>query len=121
MQLLSFGFKYGSLQPIDSLFDVRFLKNPYFDKKLKDLTGLDKSVQDYILKDSTGQAMLDRLTAWHEWLLPEFYREGKSLFRIGIACTGGQHRSVTLVEKLYEVLKDKKLAHITLTKHHRDL
>ena len=56
--------------------------------------------------------MLDRLTAWHEWLLPEFYREGKSLFRIGIACTGGQHRSVTLVEKLYEVLKEKKLANI---------
>ena len=118
---ISYGFKYGVCLPVDSSFDVRFLKNPYFEPSLCYKTGLDKDVRDYVFSDANAVAMLDRLTAWHRWILPRYYEEGKHYLRIGIGCTGGQHRSVAMVEELSARLGSGHWNHIVIQKTHRDL
>lgn len=98
--IVSFGFKYGILRQADSIFDVRFLKNPYFSPALKDFTGLDQRIQDYVLGDSKTQEFLSHLMDFNLYVLPACYQEGKHYFRIGIGCTGGKHRSVVVAEEL---------------------
>ena len=118
---ISYGFKYGSCQPVDGQFDVRFLKNPYFEPSLRAKTGLDQEVRDYVFSDAHARAMLDKLTHWHRWILPRYYEEGKHYLRIGIGCTGGQHRSVSMVEELYKNLKNESPEHIKIQMTHREL
>ncbi|NRA43695.1 MAG: RNase adapter RapZ [Oligoflexales bacterium] len=121
VMLTSFGFKYGQCRPADSLFDVRFLKNPYFVPDLKDKTGLTQEVQDYVLMDENAEHLLQKLIDWHRWILPQYLNEGKHYFRVGIGCTGGRHRSVSIVEELYRALNTEPMEHIVVSKNHRDI
>ena len=121
VMISSFGFKYGPCHPVDSVFDVRFLKNPYFDPHLRSLTGISESVKDYIFKESDSQEFIQKLIDWHSWILPKYYDEGKHYFRIGIGCTGGQHRSVAIVEELHAHLNKASLGPFIINKSHRDL
>ena len=102
--ILSFGFKYGIPADSDLVFDVRFLPNPFYVDGLKHKTGQDQEVQDFVMQTETAQAFLEKLSDMVEFLLPNYVAEGKNQLVISIGCTGGQHRSVTLAQKLYERL-----------------
>lgn len=119
--ITSFGFKHGVARPIDSLFDVRFLNNPYFLPSLREKTGKDKDVADFLLANTETTEFLKRLIDWHLWVIPRYYRESKHYFRVGIGCTGGQHRSVFIAEELAKGVKESKLENIVVTAIHRDL
>ncbi|MDO5124077.1 MAG: RNase adapter RapZ [Eubacteriales bacterium] len=97
---LSFGFKYGIPMEADLLFDVRCLPNPYYIKELKELTGLDESVREYVLKFPETQEFVEKLISLLDYSLPLYRNEGKSELVIAIGCTGGKHRSVTLARLL---------------------
>ncbi len=96
----SFGFKKGL--PIDSdlVLDVRFLPNPYYDENLRELTGNDKAIHDYVFKWEESQLFYKKLCDMLDFLLPQYMREGKNMITIAIGCTGGRHRSVALVNQL---------------------
>ncbi|WP_082676298.1 RNase adapter RapZ [Shouchella shacheensis] len=100
VHFLSFGFKYGIPIDADLVFDVRFLPNPHYIGHLKPKTGLEKEVSSYVLKWKETQQFIEKLTDLLSYMLPHYKREGKSQLVIGIGCTGGQHRSVTLAEYL---------------------
>lgn len=102
--VLSFGFKYGIPGDADLVFDVRFLPNPYYVDMLKHLTGNDKLVQDYVMGFEVSNVFLDKLTDMLRFLIPNYIQEGKTQLIIGIGCTGGKHRSVTLANRLFERL-----------------
>lgn len=102
--VMSFGFKYGIPQDADLVFDVRFLPNPYYIDELKKQTGNDKPVQDYVMGFDVSHVFLNKLTDMVQFLLPNYVQEGKNQLIIGIGCTGGKHRSVTLANKLFESL-----------------
>lgn len=106
---MSFGFKHGTPGSIDLLFDVRCFKNPYWIKELKEKTGLDKEVQDYILSFKESTEFLDKVYDMVDFLIPIYIREGKRQLNVAFGCTGGHHRSVCFAEKLYEYLKNKDL------------
>ena len=114
--ILSFGFKHGIPADADLVFDVRFLPNPFYIDELKYKTGNDKEVQDYVMSFPEAHAFIDKLTDMVEFLIPNYIKEGKYQLVIGIGCTGGKHRSVTLANKLYERMKNRggygvKIAH----------
>jgi len=113
--LISFGFKYGSPQNVDLLFDVRFLPNPNFVPRLKPLTGTDKRVSKYIFRKSETKEFMKKIRDFMNFLIPLYIREGKSYLTIGIGCTGGNHRSPAIVEKLRNYLNkypvDVKVVH----------
>ena len=98
VHIFSFGFKYGSPIDADLLFDVRFLPNPYYVEKLRTLTGLDESVSSYVLKYAETKQFLEKFIDLLAFTLPYYQKEGKRQVVIGIGCTGGQHRSVTIAE-----------------------
>jgi len=100
VSLVSFGYKYGLPTDADLAFDCRFLPNPFFVEELRPKTGLDPAVADYVLDRDDTRELLDRLAGLLAFALPRFQREGKSYLTIAIGCTGGRHRSVTLVEEL---------------------
>lgn len=101
----SFGFKYGIILDGDLVFDVRFLPNPFYKDNLKSHTGLDADVQEYVLKFQQTQEFIGKLNDMVTYLLPYYIEEGKSQLVIGIGCTGGKHRSVTIATQLYNHLK----------------
>ena len=105
--LLSFGFKYGIPADADLVFDVRFLPNPYYLDALKQKTGNDKEVSDYVMQFSESEEFLDRLTDMLGFLIPNYVKEGKYQLVVAIGCTGGQHRSVTLANELYSRMKNQ--------------
>jgi UPF0042 nucleotide-binding protein len=121
VSLTSFGFKHGQYRPSDAIFDVRFLENPHFIPKLRPQTGKDPEVQAFIEKDPRTNELLARLLDWHLWLLPHYYNEGKHYYRVGIGCTGGQHRSVYVTEAIASALRASKLPNISIEVYHRDL
>ena len=96
----SFGYKFGIPHDTDMILDVRFLPNPYFISELREKSGLDSEVKEYVLADAETHAYLDRLYALLEFILPLYEREGKSSLTLALGCTGGRHRSVVLVEEL---------------------
>ncbi len=100
VNLVSFGFRYGTPAAVEQLFDVRFLPNPYFEERLRDRSGLDPEVADYVLKNALGTALLERLCDLCNFLVPLYDQEGKAYVTIGVGCTGGKHRSVAIVEAL---------------------
>ena len=102
----SFGYKYGIPHDTDMILDVRFLPNPYFVNELRDKTGLDSEVREFVLKDPETGAFLDRLYGLLEFTLPLYEREGKSSLTFALGCTGGRHRSVVLVEELQKRFGD---------------
>jgi len=106
INIVSFGFKHGMPNDVDMVFDVRFLDNPYYIKELRDLTGLDKGVHDYVMSKEEANVFLEKLKDMIDYLIPLYINEGKGQLSIAIGCTGGKHRSVTLVEELSEHLNN---------------
>ena len=100
VNLVSFGFRYGTPAAAELLFDVRFLANPYFEDRLRPLTGQDAEVSEFVLKTPRGSALRQRLRDLLAFLLPLYDAEGKAYVTIGIGCTGGRHRSVVIAEAL---------------------
>lgn len=121
--ITSFGFKYGQITQADSLFDVRFIENPYFVDDLRGKNGRDAEIIEFIENDKRAFEFRSRLLDLFRFLLPNHYKEGKNYFRIGIGCTGGQHRSVYFAEKLAEdLLKSfEDDAFFEVERVHRDL
>lgn len=105
---MSFGFKYGIPREADLIFDVRCLKNPFYIDELKNLTGLDEKVRDYVLKWDETKGFIERLFSLIDYMIPLYFNEGKSQLVIAIGCTGGKHRSVTLSSLLYNHLLENK-------------
>ena len=103
--VVSFGFKFGIPADVDLVFDVRFLPNPYYDLKLRPLTGNDKPIQDFVMKYEEAGEFLDKLYDMLEFLIPNYIKEGKYNLVIGVGCTGGKHRSVTIANALAKELK----------------
>ena len=117
--VMSFGFKYGIPQDADLVFDVRFLPNPYYIDTLREKTGNEAEVQDYVMQNDKGRIFLDKLKDMMEFLIPNYAKEGKTSLVIAIGCTGGKHRSVTLARVLYNRLVEKREYGIRL--EHRDI
>lgn len=106
VSVVSFGFKYGIPADADLIFDVRFLPNPYYVDDLRGLTGNDKAVYDFVMDNENAKEFLDKLVDMVQFLIPNYIAEGKNQLIIGIGCTGGKHRSVTLANALYRGLSD---------------
>ena len=102
--ILSFGFKYGIPVDADFVFDVRFLANPFWEEDLKNLTGLDKKVQDFVLKQDGAENFFKTINDLINTTTPGYVREGKKYITVAIGCTGGKHRSVTIAEKVAQGL-----------------
>ena len=100
--ILSFGYKYGIPSDADLVFDVRFLPNPFYIPELKEKTGNDKEVYEYVMSSEAARQFLSKLTDMVDFLLPNYIAEGKNQLVIAIGCTGGKHRSVTLANALLE-------------------
>ncbi len=116
IDLLSFGFKHGLPPEADLVFDVRFLANPYFVPELKEMSGQEQPVADYVLQTPEAEEFLARLLPLFDFLIPSYAREGKTYLTIAIGCTGGRHRSVAVAEYLAHHLNIR-----ALTIRHRDL
>ncbi len=116
--LQSFSYKKGIPRNIDMIFDCRFLKNPYWNSKLRESDGLSKMVQDLVCETTEFITFFSKVSSLIKFLIPQVQKEGKSQFSIGFGCTGGKHRSVVLVSKMTETLK--KHGYNILPKH-RDL
>jgi UPF0042 nucleotide-binding protein len=103
--LLTFGYKFGVPQNADLLFDVRFLPNPFFVPALKDLTGLDKEVIDYVMAARETGALISKLADLLDFVIPQYRNEGRAYLVIGIGCTGGHHRSPVVARAIAGHLK----------------
>ena len=118
MTILSFGFKYGIPEDSDLVFDVRFLPNPYYIPDLKPQTGNDRAVYDYVMSSPQAVTFEKQLFEMVEFLIPNYILEGKNQLVISIGCTGGKHRSVTLVNAL---AKHMKQLPYSIKVEHRDI
>lgn len=122
ISVLSFGFKHGVPQDADLVFDVRFLPNPNYVTGLREKSGRDPEVREYVESQAQTTEFLSRLTDLLLFLLPQYVREGKSYLTIAIGCTGGRHRSVAIAEHLGELLEEEgykiKVAHRDLRRNH---
>ncbi len=116
---MSFGFKHGPPREEDLAFDVRFLANPHYEPELRELTGLDEPVVEYIGRDGRLQELYVRLHALLDFLLPEYVAEGKAHMVIAIGCTGGRHRSVAIAEHLAARYRDHDDLDVAVA--HRDI
>lgn len=119
ISVLSFGFKYGIPADCDLVFDVRFLPNPYYIEELRPMSGNDREVREYVMNNEKAREFLVKLTEMIKFLIPNYIQEGKTQLVIGIGCTGGKHRSVTLANELYEALKENENYGIRI--EHRDI
>ncbi len=117
--VLSFGYKYGIPSDADLVFDVRFLPNPYYIDELKLKSGEDKEVQDYVMGFPEAGTFLSKCLDLITFLIPNYVLEGKNQLVIGIGCTGGKHRSVTLADRIFEKLSENKEYGIRV--EHRDI
>lgn len=100
VEVMSFGFKYGLPLDADLVFDVRFLPNPYYQKDLRNLTGMDQPVYDYVMDHAESESFYQHLLGLLQPILPGYQKEGKSVLTVAIGCTGGQHRSVAFAKRL---------------------
>lgn len=119
INILSFGFKYGIPADADLVFDVRFLPNPFYIDELKNDTGMDKNVRDYVMSFDEAHVFLSKLQDLILFLIPNYVKEGKNQLVIAVGCTGGKHRSVCLAEELYKGLS--KTAEYGIRVEHRDI
>ncbi len=115
---MSFGFKYGPPTEADLVFDVRCLPNPFYLDELKNQTGLDQPVRDYVMKWPQSVELMKKITDLIDFLLPYYLDEGKSQLTIAFGCTGGKHRSVTFAEHMYSHLSEFGNK---VTVNHRDI
>lgn len=109
VKVMSFGFKYGVSREADLVFDVRCLPNPFYIPELKQHTGLESCVRDYVLSFEQSQTLVKKLEDMLDFLIPLYIHEGKSQLVIAFGCTGGKHRSVTFAETIYKYLSDKNM------------
>ncbi len=119
VNIVSFGFKHGIPQDADLVFDVRFLPNPFYIDELKQKTGLDTEVQDYVMAYEEAKEFMTKLEDMVRFLIPQYVKEGKYQLVVAIGCTGGQHRSVTLAGELYKRLYNNGEYGVTL--RHREI
>lgn len=118
IEVMSFGFKYGLPLDADIVMDVRFLPNPFYVPELKHLTGNDAAVQEYVMKSRAAKNFYHHFLDLLKTTIPGYIKEGKSSLTIAIGCTGGQHRSVTIANRL---AADLKKNNYTVNVHHRDV
>ncbi|QMT85299.1 RNase adapter RapZ [Companilactobacillus pabuli] len=118
IEVMSFGFKYGLPIDADIVMDVRFLRNPFYIKELKTQTGMDKPVYDYVMDDAETKNFYDKFYGLLKDIVPGYEKEGKTSLTIAIGCTGGQHRSVAIAQRLGTDLK-KLDYYVDIT--HRDM
>ena len=111
----TFGYKHGVPYDVDMVFDVRFLRNPYFVPSLQALTGEDEEVKKYVLETKEAQSLLQHLQGLMAFLLPLYEREQRSYLTIAVGCTGGRHRSVAIAVKLREMFQ--KFGYTALLRH----
>ncbi len=116
--LTSFGYKFGIPYDVDMVMDVRFLPNPFFVSELRNLSGNDEVVYKYVMKNEVAESFRKKFIALINFLIPQYEREGKTYLNIGVGCTGGQHRSVAVINCLKKHLLKKKYQ---LRIVHRDL
>ncbi|MBQ7980446.1 MAG: RNase adapter RapZ, partial [Oscillospiraceae bacterium] len=109
VKVMSFGFKYGVSREADLVFDVRCLPNPFYIPELKQHTGLESCVRDYVLSFEQSKELEKKLKDMLDFLIPLYIHEGKSQLVIAFGCTGGKHRSVTFAETIYKHLVDKNM------------
>lgn len=118
VEVMSFGFKYGLPLDADIVMDVRFLPNPFYVSELKHQTGNDRAVQEYVMKSDEAKEFYHHLSSLIKGALPGYIHEGKSSLTVAIGCTGGQHRSVTIADRLAADLKDSGYQ---VNLYHRDV
>jgi len=118
INIITFGFKYGTPLDCDLVFDVRFIPNPYYNTSMRKLTGRNEVVKNYVLKKTQTIEFLRKLNDMLEFLIPNYINEGKTQLVVGIGCTGGRHRSVAIGD--YISMKLKESGHRTIIKH-RDI
>jgi UPF0042 nucleotide-binding protein len=118
VNVMSFGFKHGLPSEMDILLDVRFMPNPYFNDDLKDLSGLDTSVKEYVKASEEFKSFFPKLKDMLLYLIPRYRKEGKYYLHIAFGCTGGRHRSVTVAEEVFELLRAEGL---NVLIDHRDI
>ena len=116
--ITSFGFKFGIPYDADLIFDVRFLANPYFVAELKDLTGKDDKVKDFVLNNDETRTFLEKFLDFLDYLIPLYEKEGKSYLTVALGCTGGRHRSVAIAQSIFEHIKKPNRQIII---NHRDI
>jgi UPF0042 nucleotide-binding protein len=119
LSLMSFGFKHGPPRDEDLAFDVRFLPNPHYEADLRELTGHDRRVVEYMGRDGRLEEFYERLHALLDFLLPQYVAEGKAHLVIAVGCTGGRHRSVAIAEELARRYRDRE--DLTVAVNHRDI
>ncbi len=119
LTLMSFGFKHGPPREEDLAFDVRFLPNPYYVPELRELTGEDPRVVEYVARDGRLLELYERLNALLDFLLPQYIAEGRAHLVVAIGCTGGRHRSVAVAEQLAARYRDREDLTVAVT--HRDI
>jgi len=117
ISFISFGYKQGVPLDADLLFDVRFLPNPYWSEDLRPLTGNDSEVYDYVMESAETKRFIKKLQTFLDYAFKQYDKEGKNHFTVGIGCTGGQHRSVSLVNYLQTHYSDRYVCY----KDHRDI
>ncbi len=117
INVMSFGFKHGAPIDCDYVFDVRFLPNPFYIDEMREKTGIDQSVYDYVIQREDTSVFLEKLVALLNFVIPKFSDIAKNQVLIGIGCSGGQHRSVAIAEKLYETLSKQYHCYVW----HRDI
>ena len=118
VNILSFGFKHGIPIEADLVFDVRFMPNPYYVPELKNKTGLDQAVRDFVFSFRQTNDFMEQLEKMLTFLLPLYAEEGKSALVIAIGCTGGHHRSVAVAHELAEYITEEGYQ---VTENHRDI
>ncbi|MFQ5554036.1 MAG: RNase adapter RapZ [Acidimicrobiia bacterium] len=118
VDVTSFGFKRGVPRVVDLMFDVRFLPNPHWVPELRELTGLDDEVREYVLTRASAEEFMERIRGLLEFLIPHYEDEGKAYLTIGVGCTGGKHRSVAIAEEIGAALTGTD---IDVVVRHRDV
>lgn len=118
INVVSFGFKYGILIDADLVFDVRFIPNPFYKQELRSFSGLNEQVHKYVTGWECTGVFLDKTASLISYLIPFYCDEGKSSLTIGVGCTGGRHRSVTIAEELKALLENTGMS---VYCYHRDI
>jgi UPF0042 nucleotide-binding protein len=106
INVVSFGYKYGIPRDVDMVFDCRFLPNPHWIDELRDLSGLEEPVRDYVLSQPETKVFLEKIGDLLALVLPAFVKEGKAYLTVAVGCTGGHHRSVVLAQEIGELVED---------------
>jgi len=120
VHIITFGFKYGVPTEADIVFDLRFLPNPYFDKALRPMSGLDQAVSDYVLGCDVGKKFDEKFTDFMIYVLPLYANEGRYRITLALGCTGGRHRSVAVAESMLATLRKNRYA-VTIEHRHMEL